>query len=110
MPSRGEIVVLCTCGSSKEARRIGRALVEKRLAACVNVVTAPVESVYRWEGKVEIAKEFLLLIKTTRARFAALERAIRLIHSYDVPEIVALPIAAGSRGYLKWLAASVGRK
>lgn len=109
--ARGQaIVVVTNCGSAKEARRIARALVERRLAACVNAVSAPVESVYRWKGKVEKAMEFALLIKTTRARFSAVERVIRELHSYDVPEIIALPVAAGSKDYLKWLFYSVAGK
>lgn len=103
-----KMVVLVTCGSQKEARRIARALVEARLAACVNVVQSPVESIYRWKGKVEAAREFLLLIKSARKRFAALEAEVRRLHSYDVPEIVALPIERGSKPYLAWIEASMG--
>ena len=102
-----KIVVLTTCGSQKEARRVARALVESKLAACTNIVQAPVESVYRWKGKVESAQEFLLIIKTSRARFRALEKKIRQMHSYKVPEIIAIPIASGSRDYLKWLSDSI---
>jgi periplasmic divalent cation tolerance protein len=102
-----KIVVLVTCGSVREARMIANALVEQKLAACVNILTAPVHSIYRWKGKVESAKETLLVIKSTRKRFAALRRAILLLHSYEVPEILALPIAAGSRDYLTWIADSV---
>lgn len=102
MPSNSKIIVLTNCGSPKEARRIAKALVERRLAACVNTITAPVESVYRWKGKIEKAKECLLLIKTSRARFAAVERTIRELHSYEVPEIIAVPIVSGSREYLGW--------
>lgn len=102
-----KIVVLVTCGSVKEARRIARALVERRLAACVNVVQAPVESVYWWKERIESAREFLLVIKSARRRFAALEAEVRRLHSYDVPEIIALPIERGSRGYLKWISASL---
>ena len=102
-----KIVVLVTCGSLKEGRRIARALVEARLAACVNVLQSPVESIYRWKGNVDTAKEFLLIVKTSRARFAALETAVKRLHSYDVPEIIALPIQKGSRDYLAWLAESV---
>jgi periplasmic divalent cation tolerance protein len=102
-----KIVVLVTCGSAKEARRIARALVEQRLAACVNILQAPVQSVYRWKGRVESAKEVLLVIKSARERFVALQRAVRSLHSYDVPEIIALPIAAGSRDYLTWISDSV---
>lgn len=102
-----KIFVLVTCGSRGEARRIGRALVEARLAACANVARAPVESIYRWKGKVESAREFLLAIKTSRRRFAALEAAVRRLHSYDVAEIIALPVVRGSRRYLGWIDQSV---
>jgi periplasmic divalent cation tolerance protein len=101
-----KIVVLVTCGSAKEARRIARALVEKRLAACGNILEAPVRSIYRWKGKVETAKEYLLLIKTSRRRFKALQDEVKRLHSYDVPEIIALPIASGSPEYLKWISES----
>ena len=103
----GKIVVLVTCSSAKEARKIARAVVEQRLAACANIVTAPVHSIYRWKGKVESAKEFLLIIKTTQARFAELSAAIKRLHSYDIPEIITLPIAAGAPDYLNWISASV---
>jgi len=96
-------VVLVTCGSLAEARRIARAVVEARLAACVNIVGAPVESIYRWKGKVEKAREILLVMKTTAGRLAALEREVRRLHSYDVPEFIALTVSAGSREYLRWL-------
>ncbi len=102
-----KIVVLTTCGSQKEAQRIARALVESRLAACANVLRSPVQAIYRWKGQVESAKEFMLIIKTSRTRFRALEKKIRQMHSYNVPEIIAVPIASGSRDYLKWLADSV---
>jgi periplasmic divalent cation tolerance protein len=104
-----KIVVLVTCGSAKEARKIGRALVEAKLAACANVLGSPVQSIYRWKGKVESAREFLVVLKTSRKSFAAMERTIRQLHSYDVPEIIALPIAKGSRDYLSWISGSVGR-
>ena len=102
-----KIVVLVTCGSVKEARRIARALVELRLAACVNVLQGPVESIYRWKGRVKSAKESLLVIKTSRRRYGALQAEVRRLHSYEVPEIVALPIEAGSREYLDWFSASL---
>ena len=102
-----KIVVLVTCGSRREARKIARALVARRLAACVNEIGAPVRSLYRWKGKVETAKEFLLVIKTTKRRFAALRDAVHELHSYDVPEIIALPVVEGSRAYLKWIGESV---
>lgn len=103
----GKLVVLVTCGSRAEARKIARALVGARLAACVNILSSPVESIYRWEGKAERAEEFLLVIKTTKARFQKLRDAIQKGHSYDVPEIIALPIAHGSAKYLDWIAKSV---
>jgi periplasmic divalent cation tolerance protein len=96
-------VVLVTCGTLTEARRIARVVVTKRLAACVNVVLSPVESVYRWKNKVEKAREVLLLIKTTANLLARLEREVKRLHSYAVPEFIALPVAAGSREYLSWL-------
>lgn len=106
----GKIVVLVTCGSVEEARKIGRALVEEHLAACANVLQAPVESIYRWKGKVDTAAEFLMIVKTSRERFAALERRIKALHSYDIPEIIALPIEKGSRDYLSWLTDSLRPK
>jgi periplasmic divalent cation tolerance protein len=103
----GKIVVLVTCGSAKEARKIARAVVQQRMAACANIVATPVQSVYRWKGRVESAKEFLLIIKTTQARFAKLKAEVKRLHSYDVPEIIALPIARGSAAYLTWISDSV---
>jgi periplasmic divalent cation tolerance protein len=103
-----KIVVLVMCGSRKEARKIAWALVERRLAACVNEIGAPARSVYRWKGKVETADEFLLVIKSTKRRFAGLRAAVLELHSYDVPEIIALPVVEGSRAYLDWIAESVG--
>jgi periplasmic divalent cation tolerance protein len=102
-----KIVVLVTCGSRKEARKIARTLIERRLAACVNEIGALVRSTYRWKSKVESAKEFLLVIKTTKKRFAGLREVIQELHSYEVPEIIALPIVEGSRAYLDWIADSV---
>lgn len=102
-----KIVVLVTCASAPEARKIARALVERRLAACGNLVRTPVESIYRWKGKVERAQEVLLLIKSSRKHFRALEAQVKRLHSYDVPEIIVLPIAAGSGEYLEWIAESV---
>ena len=96
-------VVLVTCANDREARRIARAVVEERLAACVNVLPGTVTSVYRWKGKVESAKEQLLIIKTSRKRLAKLQAAVERLHSYDVPEFIALPVLEGSRAYLAWL-------
>lgn len=102
-----KIVVLVTCESARQARRIGRALVEQRLAACANIFQVPVWSIYRWKGKIESARECLVVLKTSRKRFTAVQRAVRRLHSYEVPEIIALPIAAGSREYLSWISESL---
>jgi periplasmic divalent cation tolerance protein len=96
------IVVFCTCGSEGEAESIASELVGRKLAACVNI-TAPVRSVYRWQGKIESAAEWMLVIKTTQEVFPALTAAIHDLHSYEVPEIISLPITAGSPAYLKWI-------
>ncbi len=96
-------VVLVTCGSEAEAKRIARAIVEARLAACVNILPGAMTSVYEWKGKVESAREKLLLIKTSRSRLTKLQAAVERIHSYEVPEFIALPIVAGSQAYLDWL-------
>jgi periplasmic divalent cation tolerance protein len=98
-----QCVVLVTCGSAAEARRIARAVVEQRLAACVNILPGTITSIYRWKGKVETARERLLLVKTSRKRLAKLQAAVERLHSYEVPEFIALPIAAGSRPYLAWM-------
>jgi periplasmic divalent cation tolerance protein len=103
------IVVFVTCGNLAEARRIARAAVQKRLAACGNISSARITSIYRWKGKVEGAREMLLMLKSTLGAFAALEAEIRCLHSYDVPEIVALPIVAGSASYLAWVAENVDK-
>jgi len=99
-------IVLSTAGSEEEARKIAQALVERRLAACVNVV-GPIHSVYRWKGAVESAPEHLLIIKTTSAAFPRVRDAIRELHSYEVPECVLLSIEAGSEDYLKWIGEAV---
>ena len=96
------IVVYVTAGSADEADRLARSLVDERLAACVNRIKS-VQSVYRWQGKVEQSEEELLIIKTSRDRFTALEKRVRELHSYSVPEVIALPIIEGSSNYLKWL-------
>jgi periplasmic divalent cation tolerance protein len=96
------IVVLVTCGSEEEALKISRSLVEDHLAACVNLVS-PVRSIYRWEGKIWDEKEWIFIIKSQKKRFEELERKIKSLHSYSVPEIISLPIVEGSASYLKWL-------
>lgn len=100
-------VALTTIGSLEEGRRIARALVERRLAACVNLVPK-LTSVYRWQGAVEEAEEVLLFIKTTEAQLDALEAAVRELHSYELPEFLALRVEAASQPYLDWIAGSVG--
>jgi periplasmic divalent cation tolerance protein len=100
-------VVLVTCGTLPEARRIANAAVEAKLAACVNVLLNAVESIYRWKDKVEVSREYLLVMKSTARRLAELERMVRSMHSYDVPEFLVLPVVSGSREYLRWLVESV---
>lgn len=96
------LVVLTTTPSKEEATRIAQALVESRLAACVQVA-GEITSFYRWEGKLEESGEWLMIIKTTRERLAQLTAKIESMHSYSVPEVVALPIEGGSAKYLKWV-------
>jgi periplasmic divalent cation tolerance protein len=100
-------VVLVTCANTAEAKRIARAVVEERLAACVNILPGAVTSIYRWKGKVETARERLLIIKTSRKRLAKVQATVERLHSYEVPEFIALPILAGSRAYLDWLEENV---
>lgn len=102
------IVIYVTAGSTSEASRLARALVEERLAACVNQI-GPIQSVYRWEGNLEESVEQLLIIKSRKDLFPALEKRVRELHSYSVPEIVALPIIDGSPDYLRWLGEQVTR-
>ncbi len=99
-------IILSTAASADEARKIARELVERRLAACVNIIPQ-IESIYRWQDKVESAQEWLLLIKTSAAKFAAVRDAIRELHSYDVPECIAIKVDDGSPEYLRWLAESL---
>jgi periplasmic divalent cation tolerance protein len=99
-------LVLTTAASNDEAHKIARALLEGRLAACVNIVSK-IESIYRWQGKVEESEEFLLIIKTTEAALERLQEAIRELHSYELPECIVLPVVDGSQPYLNWIAASV---
>lgn len=100
------IVVLLTAANGEEAVRLADMLIGAHLAACVQILPE-MESVYRWEGKIERQPEILLLAKTTRSKFDELEREVRALHSYETPEIVALPVVAGSAPYLEWLRASL---
>lgn len=95
-------IVLSTAGSEDEARKIAQALVDRRLAACVNIVPQ-IESIYRWQGKVESSREWLLLIKTTAERFPAVRAAIQELHSYELPECIAITVEQGSADYLQWV-------
>ena len=100
------LVAFVTCPDRRTAKRLAQLLVEHRLAACVNIIGG-IESIYRWQSKVEQAKETLLVIKTTRARYAALEASIRKHHPYQTPEVIAWPIESGMRSYLDWVFDSV---
>ena len=96
------IVVYVTVESAEEGKRLASALVEERLAACVNRL-GPVQSTYRWKGQVERSEEHLLIIKTSEGLFGRLKKRVQELHSYSVPEVIALPIVDGNEGYLKWL-------
>ncbi len=98
MPTQFRLV-LVTCPSLPEARKIS-------LAACVNIHSAPIESIYRWKGKIETAREHLLLIKTTTRRLKSLEKEVFRLHSYETPEFLVLPISSGSKAYFRWLSDS----
>jgi periplasmic divalent cation tolerance protein len=101
-----KIVVLSTCASEEEAEKLARQMVEQRLAACVNVLPG-IRSYYRWQGKLECSGECLLVIKSSRERFDLLRGALEKAHSYDVPEIIALPVVEGAANYLNWLQANL---
>lgn len=100
------LLVFCTCENPAEADRIARTLVSERLAACANILGG-VRSVFRWQGEVSEAEEVQILIKTAQNRYVALESRIAELHSYDTPEIFAIPITVGSEKYLQWLGAQV---
>ena len=102
------VVVLVTCPSRTVARRLARHVVTDRLAACVNILPG-IESLFRWQGKIDTSREALLVIKTTAARVARLTRAVVALHPYDLPEVIALPVTGGHRPYLRWVASSVLR-
>lgn len=102
------IVVFTTCGSAEEAERIAQTLVGQRLAACVSIT--PVRSIYRWKGEVESASEWQLVIKTRRELFERLAAALRQAHSYEVPEVIALPMVDGYAPYLDWVGKETGEE
>lgn len=103
-------VVLVTCGSLAEGRKIARCVVEKKLAACVNISSAALESIYRWKDKMERGREYLLIMKTTARQLKELEREVKRLHSYQTPEFVVLTISGGSTDYLHWLAEIENKK
>ena len=105
--SRHSRIVIVTCANAAEARRIAHSVVHKRFAACANILSAPVESIYRWKRRVEKTREVIMLLKTTAKQLRHLEKEVKRLHSYDVPEFIALPIVAGSKDYLEWIATSV---
>jgi periplasmic divalent cation tolerance protein len=100
-------VVLVTCATLLQAKLIARTVVEMRLAACVNIVSSPIESYYRWKNRVERGRELLLIIKTVEKKLAGLESEVKRLHSYDVPEFLVIPVVSGSADYLRWLSESV---
>jgi periplasmic divalent cation tolerance protein len=100
------IVIFGMAGSEQEASKIAEYLVNNRLAACVNIIPS-IQSVYRWKGEINIDKEVLMIIKTDASRFLEIEQAVRSLHSYEVPELIAFPIQQGLKGYLDWIEESV---
>ena len=100
-------VALVTCATLEEARKIARAVLEKHLAACVNVLTHAVESFYVWEGKQENGSEYLLMMKTSEERVVELQKEVLALHSYETPEFIVLPIVGGSEEYLRWVGESL---
>ena len=102
------VQVITTTGTKADAQRIARALVEKRLAGCVQVV-GPITSTYWWRGEIETAEEWMCVIKSREDLYEELEAAVKEVHPYDVPEILAVPLVAGSRDYLDWLDSELGK-
>ncbi len=102
-----KIVVFTTCGTEEEARTLASMLIEKHLAACVNIV-APLISVYRWKGAIEESREWLLIVKSRRERFDQLRIALEAAHSYELPEVLAVPVLEGSLNYLAWVDQETG--
>ena len=102
------VVILVTASSKEEARKIANKLVSDKLAACVNIIDG-VESLFWWEGKVDCASESLLVIKSKKEKLKSIIKAVRSVHSYTVPEIIALPIVSGDKPYLRWIDESLSR-
>jgi len=100
-------LIISTASSRDEAQHIARALVDRKLVACVNIV-GPIESIYRWKGEIENSKEFMLLMKTESDRFDRVREAVKALHSYEVPEVIQVPIENGLPAYLEWISGSVG--
>jgi len=101
-----KIVVLTTCDSEKQAEKLAQTLVHQRLAACVNILPKA-RSIYRWEGKIEDSTEWLLLVKSRRDLFTALRAEIQKMHTYEVPEVIAIPVVDGAEAYLGWIDAQL---
>lgn len=104
-----KILVFSNCGSEEEARRVARALVEARVAACVNIVPG-IQSIYHWQGAIQEDSEWMLVIKSTRSLFDSLAAELRKIHSYQVPEVLAIPVIAGDQNYLDWMDREISGK
>jgi periplasmic divalent cation tolerance protein len=100
-------LIISTVSSRDEAQHIARALVDRKLVACVNIV-GPIESIYRWKGEIENSQEFMLLMKTESDRFDRVREAVKALHSYEVPEVIQVPIENGLPAYLEWISGSVG--
>ena len=101
-PATQILVIMVTVANQKEAVKIGTVVVKARLAACVNIIPA-IQSIYRWKGKILKSQEFLLIFKSTKARYVLLEKSIKAIHTYDTPEIIALPVEKGIPQYIRWV-------
>ena len=104
-----KIIVLSTCGSQDEARRVARSLVDAKLAACVNILPG-VQSIYHWQGAVQEEQEWMLVIKSTRPLFDRLCSELRKVHSYQVPEAIAIPVVDGHQDYLDWIDREISGK
>jgi periplasmic divalent cation tolerance protein len=103
-----EIAIFVTTNTLELTHKIAEELVKRRLAACVNVIPG-IDSIYRWEGEIQHEREFLLIIKSSRNRFDEIEAAVKELHTYEVPEVIALPIELGSQSYLEWLRGNISK-